>query len=159
MIQMIENMWEEMRNMHCEMNRLFGDLRGWPEARLLGSPAGSSGAKEIQRWSPAAADINETDTNIIATFDMPGINKKDIELHVDEDKISVKAERKAEVKEEKKCFYHHERSYAGFYRQFPLPAKVLPEKADAEYKDGVLTVTLPKEEPRTLEKGKRLGIK
>ena len=77
---------------------------------------------------------------------MPGVDKKDIKVNVTKDSIEIKAEKKKEVKEEdkKKGMFRHERSFAGFYRSFALPNNVDADKANAEYKDGVLKITVPK---------------
>lgn len=71
----------------------------------------------------------------------------------------MKAERKAEVRKEEKGLYRHERSYSGFYRQFTLPAEVMPDKTAAEYKDGVLTVTMLKAHPKERSKSRHIDIK
>lgn len=154
---MIEDMWEKMVQMQREMDHLFTERWGGLHERPL--PVPKAAKQELAHWGPATTDLQETDKEVIAAFDIPGVEKKDIELHVNEQSISVKAERKEEVKEEKKGVYRHERSYAGFFRQLALPAKVLPKNANAEYKDGVLKVIMPKAEPRKLEKRIKLEIR
>lgn len=100
--------------------------------------------KELMKFEAPAADFRETSQELIAEFDLPGIDKKDIKLKVTENEIEVKAEKKQELKEEKKGFFHQERSYQGFYRRNTLPVKVKPEGVEAEYQNGVLTVRMPK---------------
>jgi HSP20 family protein len=107
-------------------------------------------------------DVVDRGKEIIVSAELPGVDKKDIQLSVEEDSVSIKAERKAEVEEarEEEGYYFRERSYASYSRRVPLPAEVIPEKAAAEFKNGILTVSLPKrhpEEPR--EKGHRVEIK
>ena len=92
------------------------------------------------------ADLEETDNELIARFELPGVDKKDIQLNITENKIEVKAEKKQEEKIEKKGIYKEERSYTGFYRSFALPGEVVPEKSKAKYKDGILEVAMPKAE-------------
>ncbi|MBI4153280.1 Hsp20/alpha crystallin family protein [Candidatus Woesearchaeota archaeon] len=150
---MREDIWDEMRHMQREMDRLWGGFWDMPQRKLL------PGKAEIAAWVPATTDLKETDKEVIAQFDIPGVDKKDIELHVNEQSISVKAERKAELKKEEKGIYRHERSYSGFYRQSALPAEVVPDKATAEYKDGVLTVTMQKAHLKERNKGRHIDIK
>ena len=66
-----------------------------------------------------AADVVETDNEIIVTLDMPGIDKKDIELVVRNDIIEVRAQKKHEIEVKNKGIYRHERSYTGYYRVLP----------------------------------------
>lgn len=115
-------------------------------------------AKGLDKYKPATTDVRETDKEVIAAFDMPGIDKKDIELNVTEDTLSVRAEKKHEVKKEEKGYFHQERSYAGFYRQVHLPAKVLSDKAKAKYDNGVLKVIIPKAQPKKKEKSTKVKV-
>jgi HSP20 family protein len=149
----MDKMWKEMKQMQREMDQLFNHF--WRTPHLLSG----KGTRELATWSPAATDIKETDDKVIATFDIPGVDKKEIELNVDDQSITVKAEKKAEIKEEGKGYFRHERSYSGFYREFPLPTEVKPEESTAEYKDGVLHVTMPKVLETKGKKGKRLTVK
>ena len=130
--------FDEMRSMTKRMNDLFKpDFKGIMKQPLV--------------------DIKETDKEVIVTADMPGIEKKDIDLDITEDMISIKAEKKHEAEIKKEGFYRQERSYAGFARQFALPAKVIAEKAEAKLKDGVLEITIPKMQIK--EKKKKIEIK
>ena len=97
-------------------------------------------------------DLEETDKEVIAKFELPGVEKKDIQLNITENKIEVKVEKKQETKTEKKGFYKEERSYKGFYRAMALPPEVIAEKAKAKYKDGVLEVIIPKAETKKKNK-------
>lgn len=90
-------------------------------------------------------DVNEDDKGFTVKADIPGVKKEDIQVDVDEDRISVRAEAKKE-KEEKKGekVVYRERSYGRVSRSFSLPAAVDAQGAKAEYKDGVLSLVLPK---------------
>lgn len=90
-------------------------------------------------------DVNEDDKGFTVKADIPGVKKEDIQVDVDEDRISVRAEAKKE-KEEKKGekVVYSERSYGMVSRSFSLPAAVDAKGAKAEYKDGVLSLVLPK---------------
>ncbi len=138
---MFEDIFEEMRRLQNEINRSFGDF--WESDRFKTLPDYTGKKRALALRSPLT-DLEETDKNIIAKFEMPGVDKKDIQLNITEDKIEVKVEKKQEAKVEKKGFYREERSYRGFYRAMALPSNVIPEKAKAKYKDGILEVTIPK---------------
>jgi HSP20 family protein len=91
-------------------------------------------------------DMVETDGEITISSELPGINKDDIEITADENAVTIRVE-KEESKEEggkKKGYHRIERSYRGFYRHIPLPGQIDPAQIQAEYKNGVLTLHIPK---------------
>lgn len=141
----MKDIFEEMKRMHQEMDRLFSQVFSSP--KLLHS-------KDLVAKRPET-DLQETEKEIIATFDLPGVEKGEIQLHVDKDLISVKAEKKHEVETKKENYLHQERSYSCFHRSFALPAEIKPEEAEAEYRNGVLTVRMPK---KVIEKKERKRI-
>jgi len=147
-------MWDpfnEINRIRKEMNRMFKDFFERPERELI------STRRPLTELSQPLSDIQETDKNIIVNLDMPGVDKKDIILTIRDNLLEVKAERKKEEKKIKKNLYQYERSYTGFYRVLPLPSSVKPEKAKAEYKDGVLTITIPKLKKEKL-KGRKIEV-
>ena len=89
-------------------------------------------------------DIKETENSVIASVEVPGVEKKDIELNVTENSIEVKVEKKAEKEVKEKGSYSYKSRSHSFYRALPLPAEVKSSEAKAEYKNGVLTVEIPK---------------
>src|SRR3989338_10396936 len=101
---------------------------------------------DFPEYKPPLTDVSETDREVVATIELPGVDKKDIQLNVTEKGIEVKVEKQSEVKQEdkKKGFFHVERNYSGFYRRIPLPVNVDASKADANYKTGVLEIKIPK---------------
>lgn len=94
-------------------------------------------------------DIVDKGKTIEVTAELPGVNKKDIDIQVTDDSISLKTEARAEIKQEKedKGYYFHERRYSGFYRKLPLPSEVISDKAKAEFNNGVLKIEIPKKHP------------
>ncbi len=106
-------------------------------------------------------DVMDKGAEIVVSAELPGVDKKDIELNVEENTISIKAESKEEVEKskEEEGYYFHERSYSSYARTIPLPAEVIPEKASAEFKNGILTVTLPKKHPEAKGRGHSIEIK
>jgi HSP20 family protein len=99
-------------------------------------------------YKSPVSDIYETEKDVIAELELPGINKKDIKVQVDENGIEIKTENKNEnrYEDKKKGIYRFERNYSGFYRYFSLPKNVDSKNALAEYKDGILKVKVPKTE-------------
>ena len=160
----MRDIWDEMRRMQEEMDRMFDDFFRM-QRPLLSGPEKKGRGKEVAEVKPFRApvsNIRETNKAVVATFEVPGTEKGGIDLNVTEDSIEVKAQRKVEkeVKEQEKGYYSYMASASQFYRHLPLPAKVDPNKTVAVYKDGVLKVTMPKIAPVKKErKGKRISIK
>jgi len=100
-------------------------------------------------------DILETENELVLKADLPDIDLKDVEIQVENGTLTVKGERKFEKRDTGKEGYHRiERSYGTFVRCFSLPETVESDKVGAEYKNGVLTITMPKKElakPRAIK--------
>ncbi|MEM4336610.1 MAG: Hsp20/alpha crystallin family protein [Candidatus Woesearchaeota archaeon] len=135
--------FEEMRRMQEEMNRIFY------KPLLLGT-------KELTVRTPVT-DIKETEKSVIATFELPGADKKDIELNVTDDYVEVKVKKKQELEKKTKTEYRYEASAQQYYRKIALPTRVIAEKAEATYKDGVLRVEIPKQ--AAMKGAKKIQIK
>ena len=104
-------------------------------------------------WTPPV-DIVETEQELILKADVPEMTEKDIAISIEKGTLTIKGERKFEKKDDTAGYHRIERGYGTFARSFGLPETVDPEKVSAAYKNGVLTVTLPKMEvakPRTIE--------
>ncbi len=101
-----------------------------------------------------AADVEENDDSYIVTMDLPGLSKKDVHITFKEDVLYISGEKKVEKKDEKAQMHRYERSYGKFERAFRLHSEIIPDKISANFKDGVLSVTLPKAEiskPKEIE--------
>ncbi len=96
-------------------------------------------------WSPAV-DIKENDTAYTLVADIPGVDPKDIDVHMEDGVLTVKGERNLNREEEKEGYKRVERVHGSFYRRFSLPETVDAEKISAKCSDGVLEVTIPKQE-------------
>jgi HSP20 family protein len=103
-------------------------------------------------------DVTETDKEIRISAELPGIDNKDIDVSLTKDSLTIKGEKKEEKEEKKKDYYRMERSYGSFSRTIPMPVEIDTEKAKAQFKKGVLTVTLPKTAKAIKEK-KKIQIK
>lgn len=98
-------------------------------------------------------DVTEDNDNLYVEADLPGINKNEVKVSVTGDVLTISGERKSEQRDENKNYYRIERSSGSFSRSFTLPAEIDSEKISAEFKDGVLKVTMPKtEEAKVVEK-------
>ena len=119
-------------------------------SRLLSDPSGS------RPWAPPV-DILETENELVLKADVPDVNLKDVDIQVENGTLTLKGERKFEQRNDADGGYHRiERSYGTFVRCFSLPDTVDSDKVEAEYKNGVLTVTMPKKE---LAKPKAIKVK
>ena len=96
-------------------------------------------------WNPSV-DVFENDNEVVFKAELPGMNAKDIEIKLENNVLTLKGERRFEKETEEKNYHRIEREYGTFSRSFALPTAVNAEKVTAEYKDGVLKVTLPKKE-------------
>ena len=121
--------------------RLFQDS----VSRLFGEPSN-------RPWSPAV-DIFETEHELVLKADVPEVEMKDIDVQVENGTLTLKGERKFEQEQNGRGYHRIERGYGSFVRAFTLPDSVDVDKVKAEYKSGVLTVTLTKKEvakPKTI---------
>jgi HSP20 family protein len=91
------------------------------------------------------ADVKETDASIVVSMDLPGVDKKDVEISITDDELRVSAKRQIEIDIEEKGYHKHERSHARFERTVRMPVAVKSTEATAKLADGVLEITFPKE--------------
>ena len=113
--------------------------------RLFETEPPSGGMVTAADWVPAV-DIKETDKAFIITADVPGVDPKDIEVNMENGVLTIRGERKEEKEEEKEGYKRIERVRGTFYRRFTLPDTADAEKISAKSKNGVLEITIPKQE-------------
>ncbi len=109
-----------------------------------------------QNLSGPAVDIEDRENEVVVRAELPGLDKKDFDVEVEADRLILRGEKKASKERREGNYYYSESNYGSFHRVVPLPAEVNRDKADASYKHGVLTVTLPKTEEA---KGRRIAVK
>jgi HSP20 family protein len=127
----------EFSSLQERMGRLFEDLM----------PTTRKGEEELNTGTfYPAVDIYEGDKEITLKAELPGIDKKDVHVEINEGVITLRGERKIEKEVKKENYHRLERSYGTFNRSFTLPTTVDSGKVKANYKDGVLEVTLPRKE-------------
>ena len=127
--------FREFCDVQSEMNRLFDTF--------LGRTGQQGGMERV--WAPAV-DMYETKDELVVSAELPGLNEKDIHLSINGDMLSVRGERHWNQETKQDTYYRTERWYGKFERTLPLPMPVQADKVKASYRDGVLTVTLPKVE-------------
>ncbi|ABD88013.1 Hsp20/alpha crystallin family protein [Rhodopseudomonas palustris] len=136
-------------SLHREMNRLFDDaFRGFDVPTSFGRLAPLGGA-----WPKL--DISDTEKELKITADVPGLEEKDIEVLLDDGTLTLRGEKTSETNDKDRQFT--ERFYGRFERRIPLDYEVAEDKVTAAFKNGVLTVTLPKTE-RAVTKSKKIAI-
>jgi HSP20 family protein len=136
--------FREVSRLRNEMDRLWDDYFG-PGRRAL--------RPLEEAWMPAV-DVSESGDKITVKAEIPGMEAKDIEISMVGDTLTIKGEKKVEKEEKEENYHMVERSYGSFTRAMKLPAPVDPDKVEATYKNGVLTVVLPKKEevkPKSIE--------
>ncbi len=153
---MVWDMFDEMRRMQEEMDRMFSEFFG-QRSNLL-EQKGKGRGKELQTYRSPVTNVYETENSVVASVELPGVEKKDIDLNVTDTgmEIKVKKEDKKEVK--KKGAYSYAAASRSFYRSFTFPSEVDSDKAKAEYKNGILKVEAPKVK-KGREKKKKIEIK
>jgi HSP20 family protein len=128
--------FRDLRSLQEEVNRLFSSNMG----RFYGDEGIARGA-----WNPSV-DIYENKDQIILEAELPGMNREDFDLSIENNVLTLRGERRFEKKDDNDNYHRVERSYGSFTRSFTLPQTVSSEGAQAEYKNGVLRVSLPKRE-------------
>jgi len=131
--------------LHREMNRLFDDVVSRFDVPSV------FGRGAAMAWP--SIEVVPSDKDVKVTAELPGLEDKDVEVLVDEDVLTIRGEKKAETEDKERG--SSERYYGRFERVIPLPFEV--EKAEASFKNGVLTISLPKS-PKAQERAKRIPI-
>ena len=127
------NPFRELEDIQTRLNRFFDD-----------TPVRSrNGDLFFSDWAPAV-DIEETDKEYLIKAELPEVTKENVKVEMLEGVLTIEGERKREKEEKGKKFHKLERSYGKFVRQFALPVEVDGGKIQAEFKDGMLNVHLPK---------------
>lgn len=127
--------YKELEEVSNRLNRLFSR-----------TPARTGTNQEMMvlaDWMPSV-DISETDTAYLIKGEIPGVNKDDVKVDIEDGMITLRGERKQEKEEKGRKFHRVERSYGCFARSFRMPDDVDESAVKAEFKDGMISITLPK---------------
>jgi len=130
--------FDPFRNLQQRLNRLFGEnfepLANWPEENW-----------SLTTWAPAC-DIYETTNEVVIKAELPEVKKEDVQVSFENNVLTIRGERNLSEETEKENYHRVERSYGQFTRSFTLPNFVDSSKIKAEFKDGLLRVTMAKRE-------------
>jgi HSP20 family protein len=142
------NWWQ--REWQRDINALDEFFRGFDLA-----PFGEGAAGQ---FTPRV-DVTESNQEIRVTAELPGLDEKDIDVSLTRDVLTIRGEKKSEKEDKGENYYRMERSYGSFQRAIPLPAEVVDsDNVDANYRNGVLTISLPKR-PEARQQTKRITVK
>jgi HSP20 family molecular chaperone IbpA len=126
---------------------VFAELEGLEKGmrRMFGDTFTTDFATQPVGWAPAV-EVSETTDNIVVTAELPGMTEKNVQVEFEDDTLTLRGEKSEERKEGDgdKKYHIYERTYGAFRRSFTLPRIVEGDKVSAEFKNGVLTITLPK---------------
>ncbi|GAB4543157.1 MAG: Hsp20/alpha crystallin family protein [Pleurocapsa sp.] len=146
------NKWQpfqELSTIRKQMDRLFEDMlsvgnRDWLGLHSMGG-----------MWTPAV-ELKEMDKELVLKAEIPGIDAKELDIEVGEDRVTISGEHKEEKRSEDqdKNYFHSEFYYGQFERVIPLPMPVKTDEIKSEFKDGILTLTMPK-----LDKAPKKAVK
>jgi HSP20 family protein len=142
----IRDLATDLIDLQREINRMFDRFfRGFEEEE----------ERAISTWRPVV-DISETDDEYIVRAEIPGVSKDDIKVTIRDNMLTISGEKKQEKETKNENFHRVERVYGSFTRTFTLPGAVKVDKVEAKFKDGVLTIKLPKVEEA---KSKEIEVK
>ena len=155
---MLDSLKQAGKNIGRELSRTWENLsEGWHELLSRSSNAlthFSHDRSEVQpeggalatlpRWSLLAGEVEETDKEIVVRVEAPGMEKEDCRITIEGNMLSLSGEKRFEREAGDSTYYVMERAYGAFQRTIPLPRNVDADKAEASYRNGVLTVRLPK---------------
>ena len=140
---------DPFRSMREEMNRMMSAFSMPQMSWWSGSTEGALALR---------VDIAETDNEIEVTAELPGVPEKDVDVTLEDDMLRIRAEKKSEAEKGEKNWRVVERSYGAFERAIRVPAGIDPEKVNAQFENGVLTVTLPKP-PSAKQSARKIDVK
>lgn len=142
---MANNSWDMMRELASMQDRMNRMWRGWSGPFDRGHDDVTSGGA----WAPPVDIYESSNREIVLKADLPGLKREDIDLTVENNTLTVRGDRRRDPGIPEQQYHRVKRSYGAFSRSFTLPNTVDAQRVKAEYRDGILTITLPlREEAR-----------
>jgi len=140
--------FRELEEVSTRLNRIFG--------RPLTRAESGNQMLAMADWAPSV-DISETDTAYLIKGEIPGVKKEDVKVTIEDGMLTIQGERKQEKEEKGKKFHRVECSYGSFMRSFQVPDDADENKVTAEFKDGMISVTLAKS-AKANDKAKAINV-
>lgn len=122
--------FQEVETLHRQMNQMFDELI-------------ASERQSATSWQPAI-ELQDTEDDLVLRSQIPGVDGKDIDIHVTREAVAISGEHRFEKKTQEKGFFRSEFRYGNFQRVIPLPVPIQNDQVKADFKNGVLTLTMPK---------------
>lgn len=138
----------EMSRLQRRLDHIFDEFMTEPNILRVGREFTPMGRIEFE----PACDVEETKSHFVFNFDLPGVKKDEVKIHIQDNQLTISGERKQETQ----SAISRERYHGAFYRTFTLPANVDAEKIEAHYENGVLQIAIPK---TAITTGKQIPIK
>ena len=135
---------------------LLREMTDWMDQAFEGGGADLPIRRGERIWVPAV-EVREQDNQLKISADLPGIDQKDVKVEVDNNMLVLQGERKREQTEEREGFRRSERFYGSFYRAIPLPDNAKADNAKADFRNGVLEITVPLDQSQTNRKQIPIG--
>lgn len=146
---------DPFRELQRRMNSLFEEF--WSDFGLSPFPLAMP---SLEGWGDFAPriDVTENENQLSVRAELPGMSEKDVEVELANGVLTIRGEKKNERKETREGLHYSECSYGAFHRAIPLPCEIVEDGVQAEFKNGVLTITLPKSE-QAKKKSKKIEVK
>ncbi|MGZ3283936.1 MAG: Hsp20/alpha crystallin family protein [Xanthobacteraceae bacterium] len=150
--------WRPFESLRREVEHLFDDFQLGPWRSPFGRTLFEPFRRGEMSWKTPAIDVVEKEKAYEITAELPGMDESNIDVKFSDGTLTIKGEKREEKEEKKKDYYLSERRYGSFQRSFSVPDGVDADKIEAGFKNGVLTVTLPKT-PEAQKSEKKIAIK
>lgn len=134
--------WEpfrEIESMQRQMNRLFDQIMPYGNSQI------ESDRADNMSFMPSV-EVHETENEVKLRIEVPGVEAKDLDVRVSAEAVAIQGERRSEIQQNDKGIHRSEFRYGSFQRVIPLPARIQNDKVQSEFQNGVLCLTLPKDE-------------
>jgi HSP20 family protein len=156
-----EETWQPLARLRTDMERMFEDFFSSVSSSLSGRKGTVEPFRTVERMftgSAPAVDLVEKENTYEMSVELPGLDDKDVRLSLKDDVLTLSGEKKEQTEEKKQGYHFSERRFGSFRRSFRLPDDVDQDKIEANFKKGVLTVTLPKN-PEAAKSEKKIEVK
>ena len=156
-----EETWQPLARLRTDMERMFEDFFSGVSSSLSGRKGAVEPFRTVERMftgSAPAVDLVEKENAYELSAELPGLDDKDVRLSLKDDVLTLSGEKKEQTEEKKQGYHFSERRFGAFRRSFRLPDDVDQDKIEANFKKGVLTITLPKN-PEAAKNEKKIEVK